>query len=139
MKTIGDILEKNSSLKKLVKKTQTTKNLAAIFYSMLDSDFAKNCHFANFRDSVLTITVTNAAWATKLRYAIPDIIKNLCTQLEFKKLVTIRYVINQQKYPIKTKKIQTKLSHGNELLWQETLDSLKKNTKNRSAKQQSKE
>ena len=129
MKTIGDILEKNSSLKKLIKKTQSTKNLEAIFHSILDPDFAKNCHFANFKESVLTITVTNAAWATKLRYTIPDIKKNLCTQPEFKKLTSIRYIINQQKYSAKTKKRETKLSHSNEILWKETLDGLKKRKK----------
>jgi hypothetical protein len=129
MKTIGEILEKNTALEKLVRKTHTSKNLAFIFRSMLDAGFAKHCHFAHLKDSVLTITVTNAAWATRLRYAIPDMVKNLSTQPEFKQVTTIRYSVTQQNGTVKIKEKQTKLSRTNEILWQETMTDLKRNTK----------
>jgi hypothetical protein len=130
MKTIGEILKNNNTtLAKLIKKTQNTKSLDAVFQSMLDADFAKNCHFASLEGPTLTIVVTNASWATKLRYAIPDMIKNLHTQQEFKAITTIRYRINQPTPYSKSQKKPTKLSHSNEILWKEALARLKKMTK----------
>jgi hypothetical protein len=128
MKTIGEILRKNNSaLTKLIKKTQGTQSLAFAFQNMLDSNLAKNCSFANLNleKSMITVTVTNAAWATRLRYAIPDMIKTLRTQPEFKTVTTIRYLINQPTHASKPKKRQKKLSNENEILWQESLIRLK--------------
>jgi hypothetical protein len=76
--------------------------------------------------STLAVVVTNASWATKLRYAIPDIIKNLRTQPEFKTITVIRYYINQQTQPLKSRKKLTKLSPDNEILWKGTLARLNK-------------
>ena len=137
MKTIGEILKKNnSSLSKLIGKSQRTRDLASVFQSMLDADLAKNCKFANLDDSVITITVKNAAWATRIRFAIPDLLKNLRTQPEFKKVTNIRYLVNH--HQINNKQDQNKkkpkkarLSVDNEILWQETLSRLKKNRESR--------
>lgn len=125
MKTISEILENNTTLAKLIKKTQSTKNLATIFKSMLDVNLTKNCTFANFEGTVLTVLVTNPSWATKLRYAIPDIIKNLRTQPEFATITNIRYIVDQQGNQYKLRKKQQNLSGDNETLWQETLTKLR--------------
>ena len=45
------------------------------------------------------IIVDSAAWATNLRYAIPDIIKTLRTQPEFKNLQNIRYHVSRYSIP----------------------------------------
>lgn len=126
MKTISEILTK-SSFGKLVKRTHYTKELAFVFRNILDPSLAKNCQFANLDGSVVTVTVKNPAWATRLRYAIPDIIKNLRTQPEFAKVKTIRYLIQTSGSPT-TKKKPKKLSRDNEILWQNTLAKLKKKT-----------
>ncbi|EKE00563.1 MAG: hypothetical protein ACD_21C00328G0011 [uncultured bacterium] len=126
MKTIGEILEKDLSVfTKLMKKSQVTQDLAFVFQNVIDADLAKHCHFANLEGSVVTVTVTNAAWATRLRYAIPDLIKTLRTQPEFKTVASIRYLVNRQLNESKPKKKQTRLSSSNEILWQETLAKLK--------------
>lgn len=132
MKTIGEILEKNSSpLAKLIKKNQDTRNLAAVFQSMLDTNLAKNCQFANLEGSVINITVKNAAWATRIRYGLPDMLKNLRTQPEFKAVTAIRYFVSHttQAVMLKKKKKTTKLSSNNEVLWRETLAKLKQKVK----------
>jgi len=129
MKTIGEILEKNNSIfTKLIKKTKDTKDLAAVFQSVLDANLTKNCQFAKLEDSVITIAVKNAAWATRIRYAIPDMLKNLRTQPEFKKITSIRYfvVVHPTTHATALKKKTTKLSSTNEVLWQETLAKLQK-------------
>lgn len=128
MKTIGEILEKNNSiLTKLIKKTQDTKSLAAVFQSVLDENLTKHCQFAKLEDSVITIAVKNAAQATRIRYAIPDMLKNLRTQPEFKRLTAIRYFVGRHPTSATTpKKKTTKLSNASEALWQETLAKLRK-------------
>ncbi|CAL7960735.1 conserved hypothetical protein [Gammaproteobacteria bacterium] len=131
MKTIGEILGKNNSpLAKLIKKNQDTRNLASVFQSMLDASLAKNCQFANLEGSVVNVTVKNAAWATRIRYAIPDMLKNLRTQPEFRMITSIRYFVDRPTHAANPKKKKTaKLSSDNEVLWQETLARLKKKAK----------
>jgi len=135
MKTITEILKKiDSPLTKLINKSKTAKDLGLIFCTSLDADLAKHCHFANYKNSVVTVTVSNTSWATRLRYIIPDIIKNLRVQPEFKTITTIRYIINPQKQAPKTKNKQIKLSSDNKTLWQSTLDDLKKKIKEKGVK-----
>lgn len=43
------------------------------------------------------IIVDNAAWATRLRYAIPDLLKCVKTQPEFKNLQKIRYTVSMDR------------------------------------------
>lgn len=131
MKTIGEILGKNNSiLAKLIKKTNNMRSLELVFQSVLDASFAKNCQFASLEGSVVTISVKNASWATRVRYSIPDMLKNMRTQPEFKDITSIRYIISRhQTSPEKRKKKRTKLSHNNEVLWKETLAKLKKKTR----------
>ena len=127
MKTIGEILTKNASvLTNLIRKSKNVQNLASVFHSMLDASLAKHCKLATLEGSKLNVTVTNAAWATRLRYAIPDIIKILRTQPEFKEISTIHYFVNQPTQAFIRKKKQIKLSRNNKILWQETMASLKK-------------
>jgi len=131
MKTIADILKKNNSpLAKLINKLKSSQDLEIIFHTALDASLAKHCHFANYKNSELTVTVSNTSWATRLRFAIPDIIKQLQIQPEFKTLTSIRYtVISPQMLTIKSKSPGTKLSSNNEILWQRTLADLKEKNK----------
>ncbi|MEI8054892.1 MAG: DUF721 domain-containing protein [bacterium] len=127
MKTIGEILKKNNSpLTKLIKRNQEARNLSSVFQSMLDANLAKNCQFANLEGSVINVIVKNAAWATRIRYAIPDMLKNLRTQPEFRMITSVRYFIDRKACVTNPKKKKiTKLSSDNEVLWQKTLARLK--------------
>lgn len=131
MKTITDILKKSDSiLTKLIAKVKSSEDLEVIFRTALDSNLAKHCHFANYKNSELAITVTNASWATRLRYSIPDIIKQLQVQPEFKDITSIHYTIDiPQNFSKRTKNTPAKLSQNNEILWQKTLVDLKGKTK----------
>lgn len=128
MKTINEIIKKdNSTLAKLISKSQESHGLKIIFASAVDKDLIKYCDFATYKNSVLTVTVSNQAFATKVRYAIPDIIKNLKIYPEFKDLTKIRYVV--EKTPIinniKSKQKPAKLSQSIEILWRKTMSELK--------------
>lgn len=133
MKTITEIFKKsNSPLAKLIGKTRSSQDLEVVFHTVIDENLAKHCKLANYEDSKLTVTVTNTSWATRLRYAIPDIIKNLQVQPEFKAITSLRYTINSpQAQAPKLKSKNLRLSHENELLWKKTIADLKKIVKAR--------
>ncbi len=131
MKTIADILKKNNSeLAKLLNKAKSSQDLAVVFHTALDNNLAKHCHFANYKNSELTVTVTNAAAATRLRFAIPDIIKQLRVQPEFKNITSVRYTTIAPNTPTtKPKSTRKKLSDNIELLWQKTIAELREKTR----------
>jgi len=94
--SINQILtNKNSSLAKMIKKTVSLQDLNRLFQNILNNDLSKHCQIAKLSKNTLTIIVDNASWATNLRYGLPDIIKLLRTQPEFKNLKDIRYKINR--------------------------------------------
>lgn len=127
MKTIGEILENNNSVfAKLIKKTQSANNLTSVFKNMLDTDIIKNCQFISLNNSTINIAVKNTAWATRIRYAIPDMLKILRTQPEFKTAKNIKYFISQSYQVAIPKKKPARLSDKNEILWQEMKNRLNK-------------
>ncbi|MBU0744211.1 MAG: DUF721 domain-containing protein [Gammaproteobacteria bacterium] len=136
MKTITEIFKKNNSLiTKLINKLKDSRDLEIIFRAAIDTNLAKHCHFANYKNSELTVIVTNTSWATRFRYAIPDILKQLRIQPEFKDISRIRYTITPSEIQIPNKKSKPiKLSSNNEILWQETIADLKEKNKIRSQK-----
>src|SRR5207244_5108353 len=57
------------------------------------ADLAQHSRIANFREGCLVIEVDNAAWATRLRYLIPDISKKLVTHMLLNSLKHIEWYI----------------------------------------------
>lgn len=129
MKTISEILKtKDSHLTKLINKTKNSQNLELILRMALDLNLKKYCYFANYKKSILTIIVTNISIATRLRYTIPELIKNLRAQPEFKNITKIRYTVapTLRTEITKSKNKCQKLSPNNKILWQKILTNLKK-------------
>lgn len=129
MKTITEIFEKSDSpLAKLLSKTKTSQNLEPVFHMMLDENLAKHCKIASYDGSKLAVMVTNTSWATRLRYAIPDIIKNLKIQPEFKTITSIRYNVEQRPTSSIKKILVNKplMSKENEISWKKAIADLKK-------------
>lgn len=130
MKTIRNLLENNnSSLSKLLSKCQTADDLAKLFSTIVDGSFAKHCKLANYRQGKLTLVVTSPVWATKVRYAAPELIKTLRVHPEFSELKKINYEVDKLKIEAQTKR-QTLKKAGrssiNQAAWQEALERLKK-------------
>ena len=129
MKTIRNILENNNpSLGRLLAKCQTIDGLAKLFAAIVDNSFAKHCKLANYRNGELTLVVTNAAWATKVRYAIPELMKTLCVQPEFRDIKKISYDIDRLKMESRAKRTIKKVerSNTNQAAWQAALKQLKR-------------
>lgn len=129
MKTIAQILDNQTSgLAKLLAKAEITRRMDLMWKKNLDPDLARHCNFAKITKETLVATVDNAAWATRLRYAIQDILKNIQTQTEFQMVKKIRYVIRPEiatgEEPEKSQLKKPKISPESEKLWRETLRGL---------------
>lgn len=125
MKNLCDILSKNKDLQTLVIKAKQLNQLNRLFKSSLESTLAKHCSLAKMEKDQLTVIADNAAWATKLRFTIPDILKNLHIQPEFKSTKSIKILVAtaQSTPPVDLAKI--KRSPKNAQLWAETIEALK--------------
>jgi hypothetical protein len=97
--SIKQILTANKNITQLIKKSLSLQTLNHLFQELLSSDLSKHCQIAQKTKDSLVIVVDNASWATNLRYAIPDIIKTLRTQPEFKNLQNIQYYISRCSAP----------------------------------------
>lgn len=93
MQTISQIINRNSKLEELIAKAKELQQLNQIFCSALETSLSKHCHLSKIKGSELVVTVDSSAWATRLRYAIPEIIKNIRTQPEFKDIEKIKYTV----------------------------------------------
>ena len=97
MKTIDTILSKSTVLQNLLNKTNELQYLSKIFAICLEEKLAKHCRIAkmDLENKTLHVAVDNPTWATKLRYVLPDVLKNLRTQPEFKNIKSIKYSVTQ--------------------------------------------
>jgi len=61
------------------------------------------CKLAKIENGRALVIIDSSAWASKFRYAIPDLLKNLRVQPEFQNLKEIRYQITAQPFSKKAK------------------------------------
>jgi len=129
MKTIVEILRKdnNKIFAQLINKNQNLEILTGVFNSVIDPGIAKNCRLASIEDRVMHISVKNAAWANRVRYYLPEMLKNLHTQPEFHMVASIRYFVERQfAAPMAKKQAINKISSHNEAMWRKTIAKLRK-------------
>lgn len=104
---VEQLLHNNSRLSKLIDQTAKLKKQSFIFQGMLGAEFKAHCQLAKIDAEQLVVVVDSSVWAMKFRYAIPDLLKDLKTQLEFKKITKIRYQIaTSAKEVLPTKKVK---------------------------------
>lgn len=92
-KSLSAYLISESSLAGIFHKIESLKVLNALWQNKVDADLVKHSFIANQREDVLIIEVDSAAFATRLRYSIPDIILNLSEEKEFLFLKKIEWYI----------------------------------------------
>ncbi len=75
---IDKVIEQASDeLATLITRTRQLKRLTYILRRHLDEHLAKHCYIGNISAPTLTILVDGASWATKLRFATPDLLEKL--------------------------------------------------------------
>lgn len=92
-KALSYFLASESTLATIFHKLESLKVLNQLWQKKMDADLAKHSFIANQRDDVLIIEVDNAAFATRLRYNIPEIILQLREEKEFLFLKKIEWYI----------------------------------------------
>jgi hypothetical protein len=75
MKLINDYNLK--VLSKLNAKVAALKKLQTTVFIYLPEELKPHCRIANYEAGVLKFAVASPAWATRLRYAIPDLHRSL--------------------------------------------------------------
>jgi hypothetical protein len=127
MKTIEQVLAKaeHNVLLDVIAKTQELQHLHNLFCRFISPDLIAHCHLAKLEDNKLHVVVDSAVWGARLRYAIPDILKNLKLQPEFKKVEKIQYHIDVETIAPTSKFSKNKLSDANEQLWRQAIADLK--------------
>jgi hypothetical protein len=75
-KQIGEIVNHHSALQTLVTRATELKRLHSVFAARLGDGFANNFDVANIRDDgTLVLFASSPAWATRLRYVVPDLLR----------------------------------------------------------------
>ena len=104
-KTLDKILSQQdpqSILGFIQKKVVQLKQLNEIWQQNFP-DLAQHSRIANFREGCLVIEVDNGAWATRLRYIIPDLIKKLGKLNALSNLKHIEWYIQPESQPASTR------------------------------------
>jgi len=83
--------EAHDDLAILITRTRQLRRWTGIFRAQLDADLAPHVYLGNMDESSLTVYVDSAAWATRLRFQVPQLLPLLRqTNPTFKKLVNIQ-------------------------------------------------
>lgn len=94
-KTPASILQHDpeSVLAFIQSKVQQLTKLNQIWQAEICKDLAEHTRVANFRDGYLIIECDSAAWATRLRYTVPDITLKLLKHPDLRDLTHIEWNI----------------------------------------------
>lgn len=94
-KTPVNILQQDpeSILAFIQNKVQELTKLNQIWQVEIPAELSEHTRVANFRDGYLIIECDSAAWATRLRYILPDITQKLLKHPNFRDLTHIEWNI----------------------------------------------
>jgi len=98
-KKVSSLLHQNQ-LAQLVARSRRLQLLNKPFKKVVDPQLARHCYIADYTDHQLYLIVDNNAWAARLRYSIPQLLKSLRGSSEFSELQKIHFRI-QLKQPEK--------------------------------------
>lgn len=100
-KTVQDWLNCDKPLQRLVKKAKCLSELNAILANYLDAGLCQHCTLANYAEGELTLLVDSPAWATRLRFILPNLLSLLKKHKPFNQLTSIRHIVQQPPIPNK--------------------------------------
>ncbi len=94
-KTLTNILQHDpaSVLAFIQSKVQQLITLNQIWQTVIPNELNQHTRVANFREGYLIIECDSAAWATRLRYLLPDIKQKLLSYPDLHDLVQIEWSI----------------------------------------------
>lgn len=108
------------------KVTQLTK-LNQLWHVSIAADIAEHSRVANYRDGCLIIELDSAAWATRLRYILPEITPKLLIHPDLQDLSDIEWYIQPHFYSaaIQRNKVSPVLSNASAQLLKNAAGNIK--------------
>lgn len=81
---------RRSSFTRLLVHASSRDAWNAALRAVLPSELCSECQVANLRDQVLTVHLTTASWATRLRFLVPDLLPRLNRLSDFAEVREVR-------------------------------------------------
>ncbi len=97
----------NKQLAELCQRSVQLEELSSKVTQLLPPNLASVCQVGSFNKGCLILTTTNAAWASQLRYAIPELRDRLRKEAGMYQLSSIKVNISETPEPYK-KTVQPK-------------------------------
>ncbi len=124
-KSVANVLQNaHSALGYLIGHAKQLQTWNEILYKHLPSGEQKHCKIGAFEQRILTLVVDSANWATKLRYQIPDLVKQLKKTQEFQSIKEIKCLVRPEDASPKKATPRPALSKNTRRLLQETSDTI---------------
>ncbi|MCL9684787.1 DUF721 domain-containing protein [Legionella maioricensis] len=89
----------NKQLADLCQRSVQLEELSNKVTQLLPANLASVCHVGSFNKGCLILTTTNAAWASQLRYAIPELRDRLRKEAGMYQLSSIKVNISESAAP----------------------------------------
>ena len=90
----NELVSSNDQLNKLYHHAKDVCALNEELHKYLTPSLSSHCNVANYSDETLTINADTSAWASKLRYCIPDILKFAKLECGLINLKTVRVKVS---------------------------------------------
>lgn len=107
MRRVGDCL--NERMQTLYQQSSQLTKLTKTVNHFIPQELRSCCQVASFIQGSLTLTVSNADWATQLRYYLPELRDKLRRDAGLYQLTAIKLTIADNVKPIKIKPIKKSL------------------------------
>lgn len=125
MRKLASLLYKESgSLQRSLEHSRRLKQLDYGIRSLLPADLANHCQTANLRNNSVIMQADSTVWATRLRYQVPELLKQLRCHDALKGLKTIRVTVAPLSGPQPPKRKPLAISNENGDVLRSAADSL---------------
>ena len=96
LKSVRHLLQDKPTLQRLEHALQAQKTLLADLRQCLPADLADHCAAAHIRENTLVVHTDSPAWATRLRYLAPQLVKALAGEYPAIQSVSIRLMVEHR-------------------------------------------
>jgi len=83
----------SSALARLLGRASQQDAWTSQLRALLPQEVASECRVANVRDQLLTVHISSAAWATRLRFLIPALLPSLNRLADFSQVSDVRLAV----------------------------------------------
>lgn len=94
-KSVRHLLRDKPTLQRLGRELKAQKALLIDLQQCLPADLANHCASAHIRDNTLVVHTDSPAWATRLRYLAPQLIKAVAGEYPTIQSLSVRLIVEQ--------------------------------------------